>query len=111
MAFSSLFLLAILGRQLRMASCAADRSSVILSNRSSIVGSVGFLEGWCACGTYPISNSNGDFFVVLDGHEFLVYCASSSHWLHCFWSWVQNSRRYCSKDWFVRSLCPSVCGW
>src|SRR6267142_1887788 len=85
-------------------------SFVILSNRSSIVGNVGFLEGWCACSTYPINSSNGDFLVVLDGHEFLVYCASGSHWLHCFWSWVQNSRRYCSSDWFVHSLCPSVCG-
>ena len=32
------------------------------------------LIGWCTEGVYPISRSKGAFFVVVDGHEFLVYC-------------------------------------
>jgi len=32
-----------------------------------------FLVGWCACGVYPMSRSNGVFFVVAKGHEFFIY--------------------------------------
>src|SRR5487761_1613246 len=69
------------------------------------------LSGWYAFGVYPISKSNGVFFVVVWGHEFLTYCASGSHSAHVFCLVPQYSRRYCSSDWLVRSLCPSVCGW
>src|SRR5487761_473533 len=69
------------------------------------------LSGWCALGVHPISKSNGVFFVVVFGHEFLTYCASGNHSAHVFCFVPQYSRRYCSSDWLVRSLCPSVCGW
>jgi hypothetical protein len=66
--------------------------------------------GWYIVGIYPSSNSNGVFFVVLEGQEFLTYCAIGSHLAHAFWSLAQTSLRYCSRDWFVCSLWLSVCG-
>jgi len=43
-----------------------------------------------------MSRSNGVFFVVAEGHEFLVYWASGSHACQLF-CWVpQKMHKYCS---------------
>ena len=52
--------------------------------------------------------SKGAFFVVAEGQEFLVYWASGSHECQLFCCVPQKTRRYCSRDWFVHSLAPSV---
>src|SRR5487761_1652361 len=66
--------------------------------RASMSGLLVVLSGWCARGVYPISRSNGVFFVVLCGHEFLTYCARGSHADHVSCFVPQYSRRYCSSD-------------
>src|SRR5487761_1446983 len=66
--------------------------------RASMSGLLVILFGWCAHGVYPMSKSNGVFFVVLCGHEFLTYCARGSHEDHASCFVPQYSRRYCSSD-------------
>ena len=58
---------------LRCASWAAFLASSIVESRSCMEGMSVFLVAWCACGVYPISRSNGVFFVVAEGHEFFMY--------------------------------------
>ena len=60
---------------LRCASWAAFLAVSISLSRSSNVGMLLFLSGWCTEGVYPMRRSKGAFFVVADGHEFFVYCA------------------------------------
>jgi hypothetical protein len=46
---------------------------------------------------YPMSRSNGIFFMVADGQEFLVYCMSGSHSCQLLCCVPQKIRRYCSR--------------
>ena len=57
----------------RCASWAALLASWMDESRCSNEGMLVFLVGWCICGVYPMSKSNGVFFVVADGQEFFVY--------------------------------------
>jgi hypothetical protein len=68
------------------ASWAACLASVMLLSRWFSMGMSVVLVGWWMVGVYPMSSSKGDFFVVADGHEFFVYCASGSQvcQLFCF---------------------------
>src|SRR5579863_4727028 len=84
---------------------------MILSILSCILGISILLSGWWTSGVYPKMSSSGVFLVVLDGHELCMYCAGGSHLDHSFWFCEQTVLRYCSKDWLVLSLCPSVWGW
>src|SRR5712672_4780138 len=94
------------------ASCACSLASLINWMRALRSGTaVVSLDGWWASGVYPKINSYGDFFVDALGHEFLVYWASGNHAAQSFWCVPQYRHRYCSRDWFVLSLWPSVCGW
>jgi len=58
---------------LRCASWAAFLASLIAKRHSCMEGMSVFLVGWCACGVYPMSRSNGVFFVIAESHEFFVY--------------------------------------
>ena len=69
---------------LHCASWAACLASLILSSRWVTVGILLFLVSWCTEGVYPIRRSKGVFFVVADGHEFLVYCAIGNQVCHVF---------------------------
>src|SRR5712672_2725927 len=90
---------------------ASSLASLMRASRLLMSGMFASLDGWWARGTYPKMSSNGDFFVDAFGQEFRVYCARGSQDAHSFCWLPQYSRRYCSRDWLVLSLCPSVCGW
>ena len=51
-------------------------ASLIADKHCSSVGRSVVLVGWWICGVYPMRRSKGVFFVVAEGHEFLVYWAS-----------------------------------
>ena len=78
------------------------------SNRCFMLGISVRLMGWWARGVYPMSSSNGVFFVVADSHEFFVYCARGSQACQLFCCVLQKSHKYYSRDWLVRLLAPSV---
>ena len=79
------------------ASWAALLASEMCDSHCSSVGTLVFLVGWWICGVYPMRRSNGVFFVVADGHEFFVYCASGSHLCQPFCCVPQKTRKYCSR--------------
>src|SRR6266576_7285016 len=56
-------------------------------------------------------SSNGVFFIVSLGHALWVYCAIGSQLLQSVCAPFVYIRKNCSTHWFVRSDCPSVCGW
>ena len=58
---------------LRCASWAAFLASSIRVSLCWNEGMSVFLVGWCMRGVYPMSRSNGVFFVVAEGQEFLTY--------------------------------------
>ena len=72
-------------------------ASLIADKRHSNVGRSVDLVSWWICGVYPIRRLKGVFFVVADGHEFLVYWASGSHACQLFCCVPQKMVRYCSK--------------
>ena len=90
------------------ASWAALLASWIIKSHCSNDGTLVFLVGWCICGVYPISKSNGVFFVVADGQEFFVYWARGSHSCQLSCCVLQKICKYCSRVWLVLSLAPSV---
>jgi hypothetical protein len=71
---------------LRCASWAACLVSLMVSSLWFSVGMSVVQVGWWTVRVYPISRSKGDFFVVADGHEFFMYCASGNQvcQLFCF---------------------------
>src|SRR5947208_12097417 len=80
----------------RWASWAALLASDMCDSRSSREGTFVFRIGWWMRGVYPMSKSNGVFFVVAEGHEFFVYCARGSHSCQLSCCVPQKIRRYCS---------------
>jgi len=55
-----------------------------------------------------MSRLNSVFFVVAEGHEFLVYWVSGSHVCQLFCWLPQKTCKYCLSVWLVLSLAPSV---
>ena len=103
------------GRSLIQDSCTLHCASWVAFLASSMVVSCSFIEGisvvlvgWWICGMYPIRRSKGVLFVVADGQEFFVYCASGSQVCQLFCWVLQKTCRYCSRVWLVLSLAPSV---
>ena len=93
------------------ASWAALLASFIAESLCSMEGTLVLRVGWWIWGVYPMSKSNGAFFVVADGQEFFVYCIRGSHVCQLSCCVPQKICRYCLSVWFVLSLAPSVWGW
>ena len=49
----------------------------------------------------------------MDACALLLYVnsVSTKHSGHVSCLWSTKAQRYCSSSWFIRSVCPSDCGW
>ena len=94
-----------------MFSAASSRTCFSCLSHSSTAGVLASPFFQCIVGLYPMISSNGVFFVVSFVHWLCANLACGSHVIQSFCVSLQKLRRYCSSHWFVRSDCPSVCGW
>src|SRR6266403_1829339 len=94
-----------------MACCAACLMALVWASLESIVGAKEWVFPMCTYGVCPMISSKGDLLVAMLGHALWVYWAIGSHLAQSVWALFPKIRRYCSSHWFVRSDCPSICGW
>src|SRR6266702_8176197 len=93
-----------------MHSCALLRACCISLRRSVTAWTVVFLSSHVVLGSLPMSNLNGEFFVVAFGHELWANWAIGNRSAQLFCCALLYCRRNCSTHCFLRFYCPSGCG-
>src|SRR6266702_3900728 len=94
-----------------MQSCALLRARCISCRRSSTAWTVILLSSHVVLGSLPMSNLNGELFVVALGHELCANWVIGSRSAQLSCCALLQCRRICSTHWLFRSDCPSICGW
>src|SRR6266478_6539032 len=94
-----------------IACCAACLMALVWASLELTAGAKEWVFPTCVYGTCPMISSKGDLPITALGHALWVSWASGSHLAQSVCALFLNIWRYCSSHWFVRSDCPSVCGW
>src|SRR6266702_7290639 len=91
-------------------SCALLRASSIFERRSSTLGTIVLFSSHVVLGSLPMSNLNGELFVVALGQELCANWATRSRSAQLSCCVLLQCRRNCSTHWLLRSDCLSICG-
>src|SRR6266702_2121718 len=94
-----------------MHSCALSLASFISSSCWSTEGTFVVLSSHVVLGSFPMSNLNGELFVVVLGQELCANWAMGIRSAQLSCCTLLQCRKYCSSHWLFLSDCPSILGW